>query len=91
MVAGAMFGHTNAAALQDRLLLWQLSQLDYVCGNAHIDLSELVDTINCMYGFVCDDEQTAVEDALVDEAGEAMPRGCRVTVLYHRLLHVPVP
>lgn len=63
----------NAAALQDCLLLWQISQLNYPCGNVHIDLPELVDTVNCMYGFICDCGQAAVKDALVDEAGERTP------------------
>ena len=71
--AGAPSEHLNAAAPQDCLLLWQFSQLDYVCGNVHIDLPELVDTVNCMYGFICDGGQTAIKDVLVDEAGELTP------------------
>lgn len=68
--AGASSEQPNAAAPQDCLLLWQISQLEYACGNVHIDLSELIDTVNCLYSFICDCGQAAVKDALVDEAGE---------------------
>lgn len=71
--AGTFSKYPDTAAPQDCLLLWQISQLDYVCRNVHIDLSELVDTVNCMYGVICDGGQAAVKDALVDEAGELTP------------------
>ena len=73
---GVAARHHKAIARQDCLLLWQISELDYLCGNVEIDLSELVDTINCLYGCIADNGQTAVEDALLDEAGLSMQHDC---------------
>lgn len=72
---GVAARHHKAIVHQDCLLLWQISQLDYFCGNVDIDLSELVDTINCKYDFIGADGHTAIEDALVDEAGKPMQHG----------------
>lgn len=41
--SGVAARHYKAAVNQECLLLWQISQLDYVCGNVHIDLSELIE------------------------------------------------
>lgn len=65
----ALSKQNGAAVSRDCLLIWQISQLDYCCGDVHIELAELVETVNSMYGFICDHGQTAVKDATVDEAG----------------------
>lgn len=74
--SGVAARHYKAAVNQECLLLWQISQLDYVCGNVHIDLSELIDIVNYTYSFIGAHGQTAVEDALVDEAGEPVYHDC---------------
>ena len=55
--------------ITQHLLLWQISQLNYICGSVHIELQQLISTINSLFGFVCEDNQALVVDALVDEAG----------------------
>ncbi len=55
--------------ITQHLLLWQISQLDYICGSVHIELQQLISTINSLFGFLCEDNQALVVDALVDEAG----------------------
>ena len=52
--------------ITQHLLLWQISQLNYICGSVHI---QLISTINSLFGFLCEDNQAVVVDALVDEAG----------------------
>lgn len=83
----ALSQQTGAAVRQDCLLMWQISQLDYCCGDVHIELSELVETINSMYGFICDHGQTAVKDATVDEAGGFMQCACSVSVMSYTSTH----
>ena len=60
---------STAVLNQDCFLLWQISQLDNACGEIHVDLSELIATVNCTYSFICSDGQIPVQDALVDKAG----------------------
>ena len=55
--------------ITQHLLLWQISQLNYICGSVHIELQQLISTINSLFGFLCEDNQAIVVDALVDEAG----------------------
>jgi hypothetical protein len=55
--------------ITQHLLLWQISQLSYICGSVHVELQQLVSTINSLFGFLCEDNQALVVDALVDEAG----------------------
>jgi len=55
--------------ITQHLLLWQISQLNYICGSVHIELQQLISTINSLFGFLCEDNQAVVVDALVDEAG----------------------
>ena len=55
--------------ITQHLLLWQISQLNYICGSVHIELQQLISTINSLFGFLCEDNQALVVDALVDEAG----------------------
>ena len=55
--------------ITQHLLLWQISQLIYICGSVHIELQQLISTINSLFGFLCEDNQAVVVDALVDEAG----------------------
>ena len=55
--------------ITQRLLLWQTSQLNYICGGVHIELQQLISTINSLFGFLCEENQALVVDALVDEAG----------------------
>ncbi len=62
-------GTSSLPDLTQRLLLWQISQLDYICGSVYLDLGQLISTINSMFGFVCSNRERPVLDALVDEAG----------------------
>lgn len=55
--------------ITQHLLLRQISQLKYICGSVHIELQQLISTINALFGFLCEDNLAIVVDALVDEAG----------------------
>ena len=55
--------------ITQHVLLWQISQLNYICGSVHIELQQLISTINSLFGLLCEDNQALVVDALVDEAG----------------------
>ncbi|KAL0041176.1 hypothetical protein WJX77_007704 [Trebouxia sp. C0004] len=63
--------------ITQHLLLWQISQLNYICGSVHIDLQQLVSTINSLFGFLCEDNQALIVDALPDEAGDWGYLACR--------------
>lgn len=69
-------GVTAPASLTQRLLLWQISQLTYICGSVCIELPQLISTANSLFGFFCDTGQPVL-DALVDEAGNHPLLFCR--------------